>query len=81
MLYLLFVIAMSETNCANASLGKTGKENKVTKKHSEVNLRSEVSHREVKVTLKFAISMELQRLKRQFLRHYNVTTSEVRTSQ
>ena len=67
MLYLLFVIAMSKTNCANASLGKTGKDNKVTNKHShktEVNLNR--SHREVKVTLKFAISMEV----------YSVTTPQ-----
>ena len=62
MLYLLFVIAMSKTNCANVSLGKTGKDNKVTNKHShktEVNLNSDLSHREVKVTLEFAISMEV----------------------
>lgn len=69
MLYLLFVIAMSKTNCANASLGKTGKDNKVTNKHShktEVNLSSDVTLREVKVTLKFAISMEV----------YSITTPQ-----
>ena len=69
MLYLLFVIAMSKTNCANASLGKTGKDNKVTNKHShktEVNLSSDVTHREVKVILKFAISMEV----------YSITTPQ-----
>ena len=66
MLYLLFVIAMSKTNCANASLGKTGKDNKVTDKHShktEVNLSSDVTHREVKVILKFAISMQVYSIK------------------
>lgn len=69
MLYLLFVIAMSKINCANASLGKTGKDNKVTNKPShtpEVNLSSDVTHREVKVTLKFAISMEV----------YSITTPQ-----
>lgn len=69
MLYLLFVIAMSKINCANASLGKTGKDNKVTNKHShkiEVNLSSDVTHCEVKVTLKFAISMEV----------YSITTPQ-----
>lgn len=69
MLYLLFVIAMSKTNCANASLGKTGKDNKVTDKHShktEVNFSSDVTHREVKVILKFAISMQV----------YSITTPQ-----
>lgn len=58
MLYLLFVIAMSKTNCANASLGKTGKDNKVTNKHShktEVNLSSDLTHREVKVTFSMEV--------------------------
>ena len=87
MLYLLFVIAMSKINCANASLGKTGKDNKVTNKHShktEVNLSSDVTHREVKVTLKFAISMEVYSIttpQTSVLQNYNVTTSEVRKSQ
>ena len=67
MLYLLFVIAMSKTNCANASLGNTGKDNKVTNKHShkpEVNLSR--SHLEVTVTIKFAISVEV----------YSITTPQ-----